>query len=371
MHVVLDARTATDHFPGIGRYVVNLAKTLTRIAPDLPISLFHEPSAKGDCLALPNLPWNACPVSPFSIRQQWILPRQLRERQAALYHSPYYLMPYRPGLPTVVTFHDMIPLVYPGFFSPSRRLLFWVAHFLASRTATRIIAVSEATKVDMIRHLRVPPEKVVVIPLGVDKHFHPRGREEIVQIRQKYRLPENYFLYVGTNKPHKNLERVIDAFQQLENPLGSDVKLVIAGPWDRRYDRPKKMANAAGLKDRVQFIGWIEEGDLPALYSGAMVFVFPSLYEGFGLPVLEAMACGTAVVCSNRSGLSEVAGEAALLVNPKDSHRLAEGIARVLGNEDVRQELTERGLKRAKLFTWEKTAEKTLALYHQVMNEAR
>ncbi len=371
MHIVLDARTATGHFPGIGRYVVHLAEALTSIAPDLSISLFHDLSAKVGRLALPNLSRYACPVSPFSIRQQWILPRLLREKQTTLYHSPYYLMPYRPGLPTVVTFYDMIPLVHPEFFSPSRRLLFRSTHLLASGAATRIIAVSEATKADMIRHIGVPPEKIVVIPLGVDRHFHPQGREEIMKIRHKYGLPENYLLYVGTNKPHKNLECLVDAFQQIQNSLRSDVKLVIAGPWDKRYDGAEKMATLLGLRDRVQLIGWVEENDLPSLYSGAMVFVFPSLCEGFGLPVLEAMACGTAVVCSNRSGLSEVAGEAALLINPEDSRQLAAEIIRVLREKDLRQELTEQGLKRAKLFTWEKTAEKTLALYHQVMNKAR
>ena len=371
MHVVLDARTATDHFPGIGRYVVNLAKALKRIAPDLPLSLFHEPSAKGGRLALPNLPLNPCSVSPFSIRQQWILPRQLREKQATLYHSPYYLMPYRPGIPTVVTFYDMIPLVHPKFFSPSQRLLFRGTHLLASRAATCIIAVSEATRADLIRHIRVPREKIVVIPLGVDGHFHPRGREEIIQVRRKYGLPENYLLYVGTNKPHKNLERLVDAIRRMETTLPSHVKLVIAGPWDRRYDGAKKVANAAGLKDRVQFVGRIDEADLPALYSCALLFVFPSLREGFGLPVLEAMACGTPVVCSNGSALSEVAGEAAYLINPEDTHHLADGIDRVLGDEDLRHELAERGLKRAKLFTWEKTAEKTLTLYDHVLNRIR
>ena len=368
--IVMDARTTTPHFPGIGRYVVNLLQGLLRVVPTLPITLVQsrvsiEPSN------LPNLPRIICPASPFSFSQQWVIPRLLREERGTLYHSPYYLMPYRPGLPTVVTFYDMIPLVYPEFFSLSQRLLFRGTHLLAARAATCIITVSEATRADLIRHIRIPPEKIVVIPLGVDKDFHPRGRGEIIQIRQKYGLPENYLLYVGTNKPHKNLECLVDAFQQMENLFRSNVKLVIAGPWDRRYDGAKKMANAAGSKDRVQFVGWIEEADLPALYTGAMLFVFPSLREGFGLPVLEAMACGTPVVCSNRSGLSEVAGGAALLINPEDTHHLAEGIARVLKNEDLRQELTERGLKRAKLFTWEKTAEKTLTLYHQVMNKTR
>lgn len=368
--IVIDARTATAHFPGIGRYVVNLVQGLLRVVPTLPITLVQSPVSI-EPSNLPDLPRISCPVSPFSASQQWVVPRLLRQGHVNLYHSPYYLMPYRPGLPTVVTFYDVIPLVYPKYFHPFQRLLFRGTHLLASMAATRIIAISEATRADLIRHIRIRPEKIVVIPLGVDSHFHPRRREEIIQIRQKYGLPEKYLLYLGSNKPHKNLERLVDAYQQIGDPFRSKVKLVIAGLWDRRYDGAKKMANAAGVKDRVQFVGRIEEADLPALYSGAMLFVFPSLREGFGLPVLEAMACGTTVVCSNRSGLSEVAGGAALLINPEDTHHLAEGIDRVLRDEDLRHELTERGLKRAKLFTWEKTTERTLTLYHQVLNATR
>ena len=368
--VIIDARTATARFPGIGRYVVNLVHGLLRAVPALSVTLL-QPTVPMNPSTLPDLPRISCPVSPFSLSQQWVVPRFLRQTHAVLYHSPYYLMPYRPGLPTVLTIHDMIPLIHPEFFSLSERLLFRGTHLLASKVAACIIAISEATKADLIRHIRVPPEKIVVIPLGVDGHFHPRGREEITQVRRKYGLRDNYLLYVGTNKPHKNLERLVDSIRHMEDPLPSHVKLVIAGPWDRRYDAAKKMTSVAGLKDRVQFVGRIDEADLPALYSGAMLFVFPSLREGFGLPVLEAMACGTPVVCSNGSALSEVAGEAALLINPEDTHHLSGAIGRVLRDENLRHELAERGLKRAKLFTWEKTAEKTLSLYHHVLNRTR
>jgi alpha-1,3-rhamnosyl/mannosyltransferase len=152
-HLVLDARTATDHFPGIGRYVVNLAQALARIAPDLNLSLLHDPSAVATRLTLPDLPRVACPVSPFSIRQQWLVPGQLRRMGATLYHSPYYLMPYRPGIPTVLTCYDLIPLVYPQYFSATRRLIYRLTHILALRTADVTLAISQATKADLIRLL--------------------------------------------------------------------------------------------------------------------------------------------------------------------------------------------------------------------------
>jgi glycosyltransferase involved in cell wall biosynthesis len=311
--IILDGRTATDHFPGIGRYVVNLAQALAQTSIAGQLTLLHDPSAAATRLQLPPLPQIVCPISPFSLRQQWAVPAQLRRSGAKLYHSAYYLMPYRPGLPTVLTCYDLLPLFCPNYYGALQRLVYWLTHLLATRAASVIFAISKATQADLVRRLHVAPAKIVVTPLAADSHFQPQPASAIAIIRQKYALPEGYVLYLGSNKPHKNLIRLVQAFGQAHI---ASVALVIAGQWDRRYPEAKALVAQAGWQDRVKFIGPVADADLPALYSGATLFAFPSEYEGFGLPPLEAMACGAPVVCSNASGLPEVVGDAGLLLQP-------------------------------------------------------
>ncbi len=362
--IVLDARTATDHFPGIGRYVVNLASVLTHIAPDLDLLLLHDPSAVSTRLQLPNWPRLACAVSPFSIQQQWSVPRHLRRADAILYHSPYYLMPYQPGVPTVLTCYDLIPLIYPEYFTTLQRLIYRATHMLAIHTAQITLAISETTKADLIRYFRVDPEQVIVTPLAADPHLVPQPRERVAAVRSKYGLPDHYILYLGSNKPHKNLVRLVQAWQvaNLKSQI-PNLKLVIAGHWDNRCPEARQFVEEQGLQDQVVLAGPVNEADLPALYSGAELFAFPSLYEGFGLPVLEAMACGTPVVCSNTSSLPEVAGDAVIRVDPLDTEALAEAIGRALADQALRQDLRARGLAQAAQFSWERTACETLKVY--------
>ena len=240
MTIVLDARTATDHFPGIGRYVVNLAHALKAIAPDLDLTLLCDPNARSARLTLPNLPVTHLPLSPFSLQQQWRVPRRLRSLKARLYHSPYYLMPYRPGVPTVVTAYDVIPLIHPQYYTVSQRLIFRLAHDLALRTARTILAISEATRRDLIRRLGVPAGKIVVTPLAADPCFKPQTADRMAAARAAYHLPDHYVLYVGSNKPHKNLVRLVTAFSKSEvRSQKSEVHLVIAGAWDNRYPEAK------------------------------------------------------------------------------------------------------------------------------------
>ncbi len=361
--VTLDARTATDHFPGIGRYVVNLSRAVVQVAPDFPFALLYDPSAPSR-LALPDLPRVACPVSPFSLRQQWAVPQTLRRVGATLYHSPYYLMPYRPGIPTVLTVYDLIPLLFPRQSSGRARLLFRWTMALALRAACHVIVISEATRADLARYFTVPSNRVTVIPLAADAAFHPRPPGEVETVRRQYGLPESFILYLGSNKPHKNLPRLIEAWSRL-TPHVSRFTLAIAGVWDPRYPEARLLAERLGLQN-VRWLGPVPEADLPALYSAATLFVFPSLYEGFGLPVLEAMACGTPVVCSSTSSLPEVAGDAALLVDPTDVQSLAAAIADLLGSEARREEMKEKGLQQAARFSWERTAAMTLGIYQEV-----
>ncbi len=362
MPIVLDARTATDHFPGIGRYVVHLARGLAQIIGDTPVNLLHDSAARAGRLTLPQLPPVVCSASPFSLRQQWAVPQALRRAGATLYHSPYYLMPYRPGVPTVLTCYDVIPLVLPAYFSARQRLFFRLAHGLALRASSVVLVISSTTRDDLVRCFGMEPGKVIVTPLAADEHFRPQSPEEVARVRHLYGLPDEYVLYVGSNKPHKNLVRLVQAWAAVESAT-ANACLVIAGHWDARYPEALQSAEKAGLADRILFVGAVADADLAALYSGARCFVFPSLYEGFGLPVLEAMACGTPVACSNVSSLPEVVGDATLLFDPLEVDSMADALARLLAGADLRAEMDERGLQRAACFSWERTTRQTLEAY--------
>jgi alpha-1,3-rhamnosyl/mannosyltransferase len=362
--VILDARTAADHFPGIGRYVANLASALKQTTPELDLTLLRDPSAGTQRLTLPDLPALDCAISPFALSQQWRVRSILRRSQAALYHSAYYLMPYAPSVPSIVTCYDLIPLIYPQYFTATQRLIFRTAHWLALRTARVTLAISEATKNDLVRFFYVDPQRIVVTPLAAAPHFQLPPHVEINRVRQQYALPDRYVLYFGSNKPHKNVPRLVEAFAALRiRDQRSGIGLVIAGHWDQRYPEAKQAVEQLNLKDRVRFIGPVEDDDLPAVYGGAELFVFPSEYEGFGLPVLEAMACGVPVVCSNRSSLPEVAGDAALLCDPHDVESLARTIERALTDRALRSTLQQSGLARTAEYSWEQTARSTLEAY--------
>ncbi|MCS7220938.1 MAG: glycosyltransferase family 1 protein [Anaerolineae bacterium] len=373
MNYVLDLRTITDHFPGIGRYGFNLAQAIASLLERSErLILLRDPTAPSrwdvSALASERVRVIEAPLSPFSFCQQWVIPSLLRRLTNAgdhwLYHSLYYLMPYRPGIPAVFTCYDLIPLICPRYFSPLQRLVYRLAHRLALSTACVVLAISEATKADLIRHFSIASDQVVVTPLAADTRFTPRSPEEVAAVRQKYTLSDPYVLYIGSNKPHKNLVRLVEALSRQPSPI----TLVIGGTWDHRYPQARQRAYELGMSGRVRWLGPVPECDLPALYSGAILFAFPSEYEGFGLPVLEAMACGTPVVCSRTSSLPELAGDAALLVDPLDVEEIATGIRCILEDEELRWQMRERGLMRAALFSWERTARMTLAAYERALS---
>lgn len=391
-HYILDARTATAHFPGIGRYVRNLTPALIPLlAEDEHLCILWNPteSTAWNPTGLNNAQVSAipAPVSPFVPCQQWQIPRILKQlvrrrkhsnntchrspstthRPCALYHSTYYLMPYRPGQPTVLTVYDLIAMLHPQTVSLQARLFFRITTWLALRASDHVITISAATKQDLLTHFHFPAQQVTSIPLAADPRFQPQSSQAIAAVRQKYQLPARYLLYLGINKPHKNLVRLIEAYAILyySSSIQCPPPLVIAGAWDPRYPEPKQRVEALGLSEIVHFLGPVEDADLPALYSGCTLFVFPSLYEGFGLPVLEAMACGAPVACGNRSSLPEAAGDAALLFDPTDTEAVAVAIKQALSDEGLRISLSERGLKQAKVFSWSHTAAETLKVYRQ------
>jgi glycosyltransferase involved in cell wall biosynthesis len=374
MRLVLDARTATDHFPGIGRYVVNLAQAMVPLlSEDERLLLLRDPSRPSSwdltALAGEQVQVMDVPLSPFSLRQQWSMPRLLRRLGGHVYHSPYYLMPYHPGVSAVVTVYDLIPLLFPQLTSTRTRLLFRWTMTLALQVASHVIVISQATRRDLLSFFHVSPYKATAIPLAADPKFRPPSLAEVERVRRKYGLPNDYLLYLGINKPHKNLVRLVEAWGQISNSqfAASNSQLIIAGAWDSRYPESQQRVGALGLENAIRFLGPVAEEDLPALYGGAVLFVFPSKCEGFGLPALEAMACGVPVACANTSSLPEVAGDAALYFDPTDDKAIAQALCQALVNPDLRAELRERGLAHAAQFSWERTARETLRLYREVL----
>ncbi|MGQ9927429.1 MAG: glycosyltransferase family 4 protein [Chloroflexaceae bacterium] len=376
MRIGLDARYTTDHFPGIGRYTLSLAEALAEPGHDHTLVLIVDPRAQqgrydpGVLAALPRVELAGARVAPFSAAQHLALPALARRLRLDVLHSPYYIKPYL-GLPcpSVVTIYDLIGWRFPRTLSRRGRLLYRLSMALAVRTATRLITVSESARADIAHVYRLLPERIAVTPLAASHRFRPQAPEAIAAVRQRYHLPERYVLYVGSNKPHKNLERLVRAWRKVleEAPeVSADVALVIAGHEDPRYGDVRRFVTEHQLEARVRFAPGVAEADLPALYSGATVFAFPSYYEGFGLPPLEAMACGVPVLCAYTSSLPEVVGDAALTVDPFNVHELAEGLARLLGNPGLRRTLSARGRRRASLFSWRRTALETLRVYESL-----
>jgi len=383
MRIGIDGRYIQDHFPGIGRYTYSLIGALAQVAGDESFIVLHNPALRNtryDLAALarhPNVTLVPVNVPTFSTAEQTRLPWIVRRLRLDVLHSPYYIKPYLLPCPSVVSLYDLIAARYPQYLPSSwARLAFAVTTRLAITTARRLITLSAASRRDLAELYGVPPERVAVTPLAADEHFRPMGEMAALEnVRRKYALPEHFVLYLGSNKPHKNLVRLIQAWFLVLSPQSSvpnrqsaigNPQLVIAGHWDPRYPQAQQKAAELGLEESVRFLGDVSEADLPALYNLATVFAFPSLYEGFGLPPLEAMACGTPVVCANTSSLPEVVGDAALLFDPLDVPALAAALAQALGDASLQAALRPRGLARARLFSWERTAKETLAVYREV-----
>jgi glycosyltransferase involved in cell wall biosynthesis len=243
---------------------------------------------------------------------------------------------------------------------------------LALRASRRAIAISASARDDLAAAYHVPLERFAVTPLAADPRFRPQPPAAVAAVRAKYRLPARYILSLASNKPHKNLPRLVEAFAQvlqMADPYwrseAGERQLVIAGHWDPRHPEARALVERLGLQAVVRFLPGVAEADLPALLTGVEVFAFPSLYEGFGLPPLEALACGAPVLCGDTSSLPEVVGDAALRVDTRSVAALADALARLLDDAALREQLRAAGPARAGLFSWQRTAQATLAVYQE------
>lgn len=287
-----------------------------------------------------------------------------------LLHEPNYI-PWKFSGPTVVTVADMSYRICPQFH-PRRRVMLMKSLEGRIKAAKHIITISENARREIHEILNIPEERITVTPLGVDSGYHPMelSEEEICQLRDRYQLPDRFFLYVGAIEPRKNLQRLVEAFnvwrRQPENG-DLDHKLVMTGGKGWLYGDIFKRIQELGLQDQIVFTGYVPEEDLPRIYNLAQALVYPSLYEGFGLPPLEAMACGTPVISSNCSSIPEVVGESGLLVDPLSVEELSAALQQVSQSSALRQELSQRGLQRARHFTWENCARLTMQVYNDLL----
>ena len=289
-----------------------------------------------------------------------------------VFHSSDWLEPPTKNAKKITTIHDLTVFKYPETFSPTgghdivknqKRKLFF-----AKRECDIIVCVSETTKQDVMEILKIPERKLRVVYEAPDPFYSPRSEDNIQKIKEKFNIGGDYLLCVGTREPRKNLERAIIAFAEISR-VYADLTLIIAGKYGWGNDSSKFKVQSAKLESRVKILGYVEKEDLPALYSGAQAFIYPSLYEGFGLPILEAMACGCPVVTSNLGSMKEIAGEAAILVDPVSISGIANGIAKIVGDSKTRNRLINEGQRRNLEFSWEKTAFQTLDIYRSLAKE--
>jgi glycosyltransferase involved in cell wall biosynthesis len=370
VRIAIDARKLHDF--GIGTYIRNLLLHLARIDQQTEYVVLCSAEDRSTVTPLgPNFRSVCERAGPYSIREQLSIPLRVRREGADLFHAPHYVLPPLTPARSIVTIHDCIHLMFPQYL-PNRlgyayaRAALWIA----ARKSDRILTVSEASKRDILRFLHVPPEKVAVIPNAIDERFWLEPSEEqIVRTRERYQLNDPFVLYVGNIKPHKNLERLIEAFHRLRDRGPDQLKLLIIGDEISQLQSLRRAVHRLMLHKHVRFLGFVPLETLAVLYRLASVFVFPSLYEGFGLPPLEAMASGTPVVTSNVSSLPEVVGDAAVLVDPYDAGAIANGIVRVLGDAQLRADLRQRGLARAQAYSWERSVRRIHEIYHEVARQ--
>jgi glycosyltransferase involved in cell wall biosynthesis len=369
MRIAIDARKLRDF--GIGTYIRNILIELSRLDRETEYVVLcrADDVTSGDVLGQ-NFRMVPETAPAYSIAEQFRIPLSLAREHVRLVHEPHYVLPPLVQCRSVVTIHDCIHLMFPQYL-PSRLAYVYAkgSMWSASRKANKILTVSEASKRDILRFFNVAPEKVVVIHNAIDERFlSPASPEQMDLVRQRYQLDHPFVLYVGNIKPHKNIERLIEAFARARGHCPDNLKLIIIGDEISKYPALRQSVHKHKLDKHVRFLGFQPMETLGAFYRLARAFVFPSLYEGFGLPPLEAMACGAPVVTSNVSSLPEVAGGAALLVDPYDSDSIASGITAAVNDETLRADLIKKGKERARSFSWTQSVRRIHEIYMEVAN---
>ncbi|RJR21272.1 MAG: glycosyltransferase family 1 protein [Nitrospiraceae bacterium] len=379
MKIGIDARDIRrNEVNGIGRFVSNFLKYAPDIAPSWEFivignqNTFFSPAHQ-------NMKHIIMTEKSTVIWDQVELPKLLKREKIDIFFSPYYKTPLLAHCPTVITVHDVTPFVKIGHsvndsqaagghrtayrFGPILKL--WSR--LMAKNAAKILTVSNYSKKDIVDLFEAPEGKVEVIYEGFGDEFNPRGMDEIKRAKNNYGIEGNYMLYVGNFAPHKNVEGILKAYAKIKHELRREYKLVLGGKKDGGRNKMERLCVELGIAEQAIFTGFIENKHLPAIYSGAEVFLFPSFYEGFGLPPLEAMACGTPVISSKRSCIPEILGDAAVLVDPLNSDEMARAIEDVLTRRGLRQHLQERGFQKAGEYSFQKMSVDMLNIFEGLL----
>lgn len=362
--------TASYRSAGISVYILQL---LQNLAPYLDNVEFHVLAGDGklpETLAMPVHYARQSTASPWRrvLWEQAVLPNILLRLHARLLHAPAFVGPLIATCPQVVTVHDLSFVRHPEFFQPANRLYLRIMTYLTCKQARFILTVSEFTAREVRHWLHLPDERVIPVPNGIDGRFQPLPAEDIAVFARQKGLPERFVLFMGTLEPRKNLVTLIRAFARLNDPT---LHLVLAGARGWYYEEIFKEIERLELRDRVLCPGFVPASEQVLWYNAAQAFAYVSLYEGFGMPALEAMACGTPTVASASTSLPEVCGKGALLVPPTDEASLAEALHLLVTNESLRRELRGRGIAQAAKFPWSETARRTAEVYQQALNEQR
>jgi alpha-1,3-rhamnosyl/mannosyltransferase len=372
LHIAIDARWIFTEISGIGSYTQELIAALAGItSPHRYTVIFNHPDVMARTITFtkfdknPAFETHLVSRGPFSPSDQWALPRELKKMNADIFHSTNYMMPFWfcGGIKRVVTMHDLIPLLFRDHAPRSKKnRLFPVFKWIMNTAAAKsdmIITVSDSTRRDVSRHLKIPAgqeSKIRVIHEGVRAAYVPAERKP---------HDETVFLFVGRRDPYKNLPMLIQALADVRRD-GLPAHLRVVGGDDPRYPEARELSASLGVDDHITWSGYVPDNELISAYQQADVFVLPSKYEGFGLPVLESMACGTPVICSNTSSLPEVAGDAALMIDIARPRTLADAMKTLIAEPETRNQFSQKGLARAAKFSWEETARKTIAAYESL-----
>jgi len=357
MKIAIDLQTTLGEKTGIGFYVDGLVRALARVDTAnsyVPLT----PNTTDDLNSVKRFLWD-----------QFDLPRLAKRANADLLHQPGFSAPVRFGKPVVVTVHDLIAIHFGSDIPLGSRLYFGKWMPFSYRYADHIIAVSEHTKRDIVKLLGINPTTITVVPLAADERYTVlKDKAEVARLTKRFQAGEKFVLHVGTINPRKNLEFLVRAFAKVRANLNEPVKLVITGKKGWYYDQLFALVDSLKLHDSVVFTGYVTDDEKVALYNAATALAFPSLYEGFGLPPLEAMQCGTPVISSNTSSIPEVIGNAGVLLSPIDESGWVTALTQVLSDPKERARLSKLGLAQAAKFSWDETARKTMAVYEQVIH---
>ena len=369
MRIAIDAHSVGTGLGGNESYATNLIEALAEIDQTNRYTLYVT---KREAVERFGNRWpnfsvrSTLPHTPL-IRIPLTLSAELRRNPVDVLHVQFTAPPFSP-CPVVVSIHDLSFEHLPQTFTWRSRKQLRITVRRTARQASQVIALSEYARNDIVETYQIRPDKISVIPLSAGDHFRPIiDEEELQRVRQTYGIEGEYMLSVGAIQPRKNLGRLVAAYSHLRDakPEGKLPKLVLAGKCAWLYDETLRAIKELSLSESIILTGYVPEGDLPALYSGALCFIYPSYFEGFGLPPLEAMQCGVPVIVGNRTSLPEVVGDAGVLVDPFDVNALAAAIEKVISDSDLRARLSVQGLARAKIFEWRETARQTLAVYQK------